>query len=328
MKIKRVSDPIDIKEKIENKIIDWITAGASGQLIIFKPVDDLIIADLAVKRRGEYYKNITIYLRLGYCGKNEKEKIYSSKVLKRKLGQGENWYLLFVYFDVVAQDVMEYVWLVPAIKFSEIAKENKNGDLIFETPINFKAESVYYRFLIDKKDLGNILTRIINEGKNFTFPKIGLAGFSNFKIEELKKFIIESRRNTYAGEGAPIDNPRLKGSTQLEFQKGDWFYQDIYFDGDKNFIGQEIVYYNARPVWSMGYFGEQLPEKATEFLKQTLFDLTEKCRFGEKCEKEKKEFRYEDIGEGTLEKFRGEERISIQGKNIYKLNYQGGLISK
>ena len=326
--MKKTSDQIDIKEKIEDKIIDWITTGANGQLINFKPAIGPVAADLVVKRRGKYHKDSIVSLKLGYCEKNEKENIYISEVSKNKLIQDKDWYLLFVYFDIVVQDVMKYVWLVPVAKFFEIAEENKNKSLVFKSPINLKAESAYHRFLMDRKDVGDILIKIIDEGRKFRFPETGLTGLSKFELEDLKKFVSESRYSGYAGEGVPVDNPRLKGSAQLEFRKGDWFYQDIYFDGEKNFIGQETIYYNLKPVWGMGYFGNQLPEKATEFLKQTLSDLKEKCRFGEKCEREKNEFLYEDAGEGTLEKFQGEEKIFAEGKNIYKLSYQGGLISK
>lgn len=326
--MKKINNQIDTKEKIEDKIIDWITTGASGHLINLKPAIGPVVADLVVKKRGEYLKSSIVSLKLGYCEKDEEKNIYTSEVYKNKLSQDQDWYLLFVYFDIVAQDVMEYVWLVPVNKFFEIAKENKNKNLVFETPTDLKAESAYHRFLMDKKDLGDILTKIIDEGRKFRFPETGLMGLSGFKLEDLKKFVSASRNNGYAGEGVPVDNPRLRGSVQLEFRRGDWFYQDIYFDGKKSFIGQEIVYYNLKPVWGMSYFGDQLSEKATDFLKQTLSDLKDKCRFGERCEREKKEFRYEDAGEGTLERFYGEEKIFIEGKNIYRLSYQGGLISK
>lgn len=150
----------------------------------------------------------------------------------------------------------------------------------------------------------------------------------NINFEELKKFIAEARRNTYAGEEKPIKKALLNGSCQLEYKKGEYFYRDIYFTGKDNFIGQEVVYFNDKPIWSMVYCGSSEPSKVSNFLKKSLLSLAEKCRFNEKCEFEESNFRYENKGQGTLEQFGGEEQIFIKEKRVYKLNYHGGLISK
>ena len=44
----------NIKEKIEDKVIDCINIGVAGRLIIFKPEKSAFGADLAVERRGKY----------------------------------------------------------------------------------------------------------------------------------------------------------------------------------------------------------------------------------------------------------------------------------
>lgn len=146
--------------------------------------------------------------------------------------------------------------------------------------------------------------------------------------KELKNFIAEARKNTYAGGIKPVENPPLAGSYQLEYRKGDYFYRDIYFAGKENFIGQEVVYLKDTPIWSMVYCGSAEPPEATDFLKKSLSVLGEKCRFNEECKFEEVDFKYKNEGEGTLERFHGKESISIKGERVYKLRYQGGLISK
>lgn len=146
--------------------------------------------------------------------------------------------------------------------------------------------------------------------------------------EELKNFIAEARKYTYAGGGKAVGNPFLTGSYQLEFRKGDYFYRDIYFAGKKNFAGQEVVYLRQKPIWSMVYCGFAEPPEATDFLKKSLLNLAEKCRFYEECEFEEGEFKYENEGEGTMEQFHGKESISIDKEKVYKLRYQGGSILK
>jgi hypothetical protein len=147
-------------------------------------------------------------------------------------------------------------------------------------------------------------------------------------FEELKKFVAEARKNTYAGEGESVKSPFLDGSHQFEYGKDKYFYRDIFFAGEKNFIGQEVIYLNHNPIWSMVYSGSAEPEEITPFLKKSLSVLSEKCRLGERCELKENNLLYKDDGQGTLERFGGQEQIFKQGKEVYKLNYHGGLISK
>ncbi|MFA5878305.1 MAG: DUF5680 domain-containing protein [Candidatus Staskawiczbacteria bacterium] len=329
MKITRT--PIEIREKIENKVIDWLAFGAGGKLTVTKPTDSFSPADIVVKARGEYDEEVSLYFKIQECTKSGEKNTYKTEVKLDDFKTIENYFLLFVYFDIVFQDINEYAWLIPLKTFSEISEPATSGKkkiLLFESPINVEAENQYTKYLVRKDELANVVERIIKAGGKFEVSEGGLSDLIKIKIDDLKEFISEARRNTYAGEGVFVDNPRLLGSKEFEFQKGDWFYQDIYFSGEKNLIGQEIVYHNNKPIWSMGYFGEQVSNKTAEFLRMALLKLSDKCRLGEKCEVEKKEFRYEDSGTGTIEKFWGEEKISMLGKNIYKLNYQGGLISK
>ena len=136
------------------------------------------------------------------------------------------------------------------------------------------------------------------------------------------------REKTFAGNGAPADNPRFRGAKELSFQKSDWVYQDVYFSGRDNMMGQEIVYYNNEPVWGMTYFGSSAPADAVDFLKYCLMNLSDKCRFGQRCDLAKKDYRYEDDGQGTIENFFGQERITIGSKIVHQLNYRGGIIQK
>ena len=76
----------------------------------------------------------------------------------------------------------------------------------------------------------------------------------------------------------------------------------------------------------MNYIGTSIGKLETVFLKESLFKLAEKCRFGGICEYKKREYKYQDQGQGNLEEFFGEEKIFVNDKSIYKLDYQGGLI--
>ena len=74
--------------------------------------------------------------------------------------------------------------------------------------------------------------------------------------ESILDFLVEAKQQTYASQGddASITPPQLAGSRQLEYRRGSFLYRDIYF-GVSYFVGQEIVYKDNRPYWSMSYAG-------------------------------------------------------------------------
>lgn len=150
----------------------------------------------------------------------------------------------------------------------------------------------------------------------------------SINFEELRKIISEARRNTYAGGGGLVKKPLLNGSHQLEYRKGKYFYRDIFFSGEDNFIGQEVVYLDNNSIWSMVYSGSAEPKEVTPFLRKSLTVLSEKCRFGEGCKLKEDDFLYRDNGQGTLKRFEGREQIFKGEEMVYELNYHGGLVLK
>lgn len=346
---------INIEENIKNRIIDLITEGSEDRLIAFKPKEEIGVVDLVVKKRGEY-RPPTTPKRLGISFKtgrafsalpkdNSKELSFQVNIF---IGPGQtdsiiedisqesfisskDFYLMFIYFDEVKQDVSN-VWIIPSFMFSEIAEPIKSEDnkaiLRFETTVDPKKKDKYSRFLINRKELGNFLLEIIEIKGNINFGRDSFADDRTINLDKLEKFITEARENTYATDLKSIENPRLSGSIQLEYQKADYFYQDIYFTGSKIFIGQEIVYYNNRPIWAMNYLGSAVEKDILAFLKESLLKLSQECRLGKKCQFEKRELEYQDEGQGSLEYFSGKEQVFQKNKDVYSLTYQGGLISK
>jgi hypothetical protein len=167
----------------------------------------------------------------------------------------------------------------------------------------------------------------LKENKALNFKAVDFEEKSTINLDSLKEFLYIARANTFAADATSIENPRLLASTQLEFQKASYFYRDVFFSGNKRFMGQEIIYQDSKPVWGMNYIGSQIGKMETSFLKEALLKLVKKCRFGQSCGYEKREYKYQDQGRGDLAEFSGQEEIFSEGKNIYKLNYQGGLIS-
>jgi len=324
------------QEEIEGKVIDCINSGVAGRLVIFKPEKAPFGADLAVERRGKY-KEKEIYFQInslvGPVGSKGHFDNFVKDFLQESFKAEQNFYLFFIYFDEIKQKISDYIWLVPSLQFRDIAqvvKSPKGENLLrFEAPLNIKIKNNYSKFIVKTEELGLLILNAFESGGKFNF-KNSFEENKTTNLENLKEFLCEARRNTYAANNNPIDNPRLLASTQLEFRRGDYSYRDIYFDAEKRFIGQEIIYQDLKPIWGMNYIGTAqgapLGKIETAFLRESLFKLAEKCRLGENCEYEKREFKYQDQGQGNLEEFSGKEEIFSNGKNIYKLNYQGGLI--
>jgi hypothetical protein len=258
------------------------------------------------------------------------ETVFVKDFLQEDFKADKNFYLLFVYFDKERQKINDYLWLIPSLQFKDIAEVIKLEDgkkiLRFKSSSNLKNKNQYSKFIVKAEELGKLILSALSKGGKFSFKDKDSEEKNIINLESLKDFISTARADTYAANATPLDNPRLSESKQLEFQKGEYFYRDIYFSGDKKFIGQEIVYHNLKPVWGMNYSGTAIGKLETGFLKESLSKLVEKCRFGGVCEYKKRELKYQDKGQGSLEEFSGVEEIFLNDKNIYTLNYQGGLI--
>jgi len=89
----------NIREKIEDRIIDLINSSSGGRLVIFKPEKSDM--DLVVEKKGDY-KRSPVSL-----------KIYDKDELSQKEDSAvdDNLYLLFLHFDMVKQDIEDDVWI-------------------------------------------------------------------------------------------------------------------------------------------------------------------------------------------------------------------------
>lgn len=148
-------------------------------------------------------------------------------------------------------------------------------------------------------------------------------------------FLIAAKQHTYAaqgGAGAAV-TPLLPGSRQLEYRDGRLLYRDVYFGGDY-FAGQETVYYDISPVWSMVYAGGALKNihSAVEtshvyaFLQVALHQAPAEHPYRGPAVWEQGDLVYSSEIHGDLERFWGMEAISHQGVAVYQLHYSGGVL--
>lgn len=148
--------------------------------------------------------------------------------------------------------------------------------------------------------------------------------------DELRKFLIEAKKNTYARSGEINEKKLEDGGQEFIFEKGKWKYRDRYFGYDP-FIGQEVVWENGKAVWVMNYCGKILSDiiSAKEifgFLKKVLLNPEELIPLRGPEKFEEGDLKYFNIGGGFLDHFQHVESIHYKGQRVYELVCHGGLI--
>ncbi|MBK9927428.1 MAG: hypothetical protein IPP66_19330 [Anaerolineales bacterium] len=149
-------------------------------------------------------------------------------------------------------------------------------------------------------------------------------------IDELNAFIVRAKAATYVGSGEHAKSSR-PGSHDLHFTDGKWSYLDSYFGGT-DFIGEEVVYFDDKPVWAMNYYGYILRDdlltaaQAGQMIKASLSRMYKEGRFLGGFTHSEDGLTYVDTSDGTADHFHGREIIRRGEEIAYELVYHGGLI--
>ncbi len=149
-------------------------------------------------------------------------------------------------------------------------------------------------------------------------------------LDQLNDFIVKAKAASYVGSGKESASCR-PGSHDLQFRGEPFLYLDSYFGG-ADFIGEEVVYFEEKPVWAMNYYGRILaPEKITaaetgQVIKKSLSLLYQQKRFLGGFQHADGNDVYFDTNEGDATSFTGLEWIQRDGVRVYELVYLGGLI--
>lgn len=152
-------------------------------------------------------------------------------------------------------------------------------------------------------------------------------------LSKLTKFLIKAKKKAYAGGGKEISSQR-PGFKELEYKEGDYYYRDSY-SGFYQAPGQEVVYFQDKPIWAMAYSGgmkkkfhgdETLAKKTFGFLKKCLLKVPENEPFRGPREFSEGDFSYQMEVEGDVNDFSGEERIFYQREEVFHQYFIGGMI--
>lgn len=143
--------------------------------------------------------------------------------------------------------------------------------------------------------------------------------------KEIIDFLIRAKKATYAGKGAETA-PSRTGSHDLVYKDGDMMYYDTYLGG-KCFAGEEALWINDNPYWSMNYAGRVTGDNFSgDFLKEALLAVPSDKPYRGPEEYVNGDYVYKCEVSGSFEWFQGKEEIYYRGKMIYECYYHGSII--
>lgn len=175
--------------------------------------------------------------------------------------------------------------------------------------------SNYFKISIDK------LVKECDEKCTLTEykPKVLLVN------EELIPFLCKAKTETYAGKGAETISSR-PNSHDLVYTEGNLKYIDTYLGGEK-FSGQEALWDNNIPLWSMNYVGRIISQGFSgDFLKEALFLVSEEYPFRGPMIYRNGEYTYHCTVSGDFDWFNGLEEIFYNNKKVYECIFHGGCL--
>jgi hypothetical protein len=150
-------------------------------------------------------------------------------------------------------------------------------------------------------------------------------------LNKLKQFILEANHNTYASGDKNIREKQEDNSKTITYSKGDWEYHDNYFGGEP-YGGRTVVFYKDKPVWMIVYYGWVTEGVDTDrvypLLQRALRKSTLEKPYRGPSEFIEETSIYANDVEGSVENFRGEERIYDGDELLYIARYMGGLVDQ
>jgi transcriptional regulator with XRE-family HTH domain len=148
----------------------------------------------------------------------------------------------------------------------------------------------------------------------------------NVQQEKMIHFLCMAKKKTYAGNGEQENTSSRPNSHDLVYQEGPMKYFDTYLGGEK-FIGEEAIWMEECPFWSMNYVGRVLDERFSgDFLKEALFKVPEDYPFRGPALYQKGDYTYHCSFNGDFEWYQGKEEIFYNDVLVYDCFFHGGTI--
>lgn len=141
--------------------------------------------------------------------------------------------------------------------------------------------------------------------------------------ENIIDFLCRAKKATYAGKGIESESSR-PNSHDLEYVEGNLKYIDTYLGGER-FAGEEALWQDNIPFWSMNYIGRVLDERFSgSFLKEALSLVTKENPYRGPIIYQNGQYKYHCIVNGEFKWFQGHEEIYFDHIKVYECYFHGG----
>lgn len=138
-------------------------------------------------------------------------------------------------------------------------------------------------------------------------------------------FLCRAKKATFAGKGAEVPSSRPH-SHDLNYIEGNFKYIDTYLGGEK-FAGEEGLWNDNIPFWSMNYIGRIVAEGFSgEFLREALLLVPKEHPYRGPMVYQNGDYKYHCIVSGEFDWFHGHEGIYYRNIKVYECIFHGGYI--
>lgn len=150
--------------------------------------------------------------------------------------------------------------------------------------------------------------------------------------QPLCKFLVKAKKASYAAGEESKKVKERDSSTTLKFQDNEWKYNDNYFGGEP-YGGREVVFFEGKPVYIMTYYGRvdkniEDVKAVYKVLQQALLLVPESNPYRGPKKYLQGNYSYSNTFTGEIDNFFGEEMITLNGEEIYRAKYMGGLVDQ
>lgn len=141
--------------------------------------------------------------------------------------------------------------------------------------------------------------------------------------ENIIDFLCRAKKATYAGKGIESESSR-PNSHDLEYVEGNLKYIDTYLGGER-FAGEEALWQDNIPFWSMNYIGRVLDERFSgSFLKEALSLVTKENPYRGPIIYQNGQYKYHCIVNGEFKWFQDHQEIYFDHIKVYECYFHGG----
>ncbi len=149
-------------------------------------------------------------------------------------------------------------------------------------------------------------------------------------LQALARYLHQAKLEGYASGDETRIQRLPDGAQSVHAEGGGYVYRDHWY-GDERFIGEEVVWHEARPVWAMSFYGattpgRPIPAEFPKFHKSALRHAPADAPLRGPALFSEGEFVYVNTYTGALAEFSGVERVFYRGEEIFHLTYHGGTL--